>query len=80
MFNLTPLITFLKIVSLVGLIITVCMMTAVIYQKLKFYYPERAEKSKFIFVFVAILMSAVMTFLFFEFLGTKDKAGVLLQR
>ena len=69
MIDLSPLRTFLKFVSFLGLIATVGMMIALLYKKLKDAYPEKVEKNKWVFVVIAILMSALMVFLFRQFFG-----------
>ena len=67
--NLTPLISFLKIVSLLGLIITSCLMTAVSYRKLEAYYPDQVKKYKWVFILVASLLSFQMFFIYQKFIS-----------
>jgi hypothetical protein len=67
MIDLKPLIQFLKIVSMLGLIVTCSMMTAVTYKKLKEYYPTQVEDNKWVFVVFAGLSSMLMIFLFQRF-------------
>jgi len=69
MINLKPLLIFLKVVSLLGLIVTTSMMIAVIYKKLKEYYPQLVESHKWVFILMAILMAIIMVFLYQKFIA-----------
>lgn len=66
--DLKPLLTFLKIVSFLGLIVTIAMMTAVIYKKLKEHYPVQVEKNQWVFILVGGLMTFVMIFIYRKFI------------
>jgi len=67
MLDLESLYLALKIISIVGLIVTSTMIVAIIYKKLKDYYPEDVEKRKHIFLIIAIVLSGVLVFMFDKF-------------
>lgn len=65
------LYTALKIISIIGLIITSAMMVAVTFKKLQSYYPEEVEKHRWVFVVAAILIAFVLVFIFEKFFVPK---------
>jgi hypothetical protein len=65
--DLKPWLTFLKIVSFIGLIVFCVMMTAVCYKKLDEYYPDAVENHKWAFVAIAVLLSVTSIFIFQKF-------------
>lgn len=68
MIDLKPLLTFLRIVSLLGMLVMVSMMTAVLYKKLKEKYPVQVQRHKWVFYVVAGLMNILMFFLYQKFI------------
>ena len=69
MFDLKILVSFLRLVSMLGLVITIVMMTAVTYHKLTAYYPKEVKAHKVLFIIAAILVSLAATVLFQRFFG-----------
>jgi len=68
MIDLKGLVSFLRTVSLLGLIVTCCMMIAIIYKKLKEKYPVQVESHKWVFILLAALMTFLMLFLYKKFI------------
>jgi uncharacterized membrane protein len=71
MINLAPLLGFLKIISLFGMIATVSIMGAVVYEELKKKNPKQIEKHKWTFLLFAGLMNIVVIFLYQKFIANR---------
>ena len=56
----------LRIVMVVGLVATDVLMTAVIYKKLREYYPEETDKFRWAFFFGAILSSLLLIYIYYR--------------
>ena len=69
MVNLKPLLVVLKIITLIGLVSTVGMMTAVVHKSLKEKYPKQVEKYEWAFFVLGGLMTLVMFFLYQKFVA-----------
>jgi hypothetical protein len=56
----------LRIVTVVGLIATDVLMTAIIYRKIRKYYPEKTDKFRWAFFLGALLSSLLLIYIYYR--------------
>jgi len=56
----------LRIVTVVGLIATDVLMTAIIYRKIREYYPEKTDKFRWAFFLGAVLSSFLLIYIYYR--------------
>lgn len=56
----------LRIVTVVGLVATDVLMTAIIYRKIREYYPEQTDKFRWAFFLSAVLSSLLLVYIYYK--------------
>lgn len=67
---LKPLVTFLRIVSFLGLIVTIGMMSALVYKKMEQHYPVQVKKYKWVFILSDGLLVFLAIFMYKRFIAS----------